>query len=167
MNNSLKARATKIMMKNQYKRISDKVIRRRKESDECFERGGEEQELDKELLQAINEAVQSNANVIINESCPGNESGPMKAYEMGKSYEELLKLWEEENQWKEVTVPSRKSLVEAIPPEDEPLTEEEERVKVLLENFHLSPPQVQGEDDCLITRTMRQSKITEYYKPKK
>ncbi len=103
---------------------------------------------------------------------------------------------EETEAWEEVSVPSRRCMVEAIPPEEEPLTEEEEKLKVLLENFHLSkrerpvpPPQEEthspidrewydaliwrenrrkhNDDDCLITRVVRQSKLTEFFKPKK
>ena len=93
----------------------------------------------------------------------------------------------ESEEWKEVPVPSRRCMVEAVPPE-------EEKLIVLLENFHLSPespvPPPQEEthspidrewydaliwrenrrkhpDDCLITRVVRQSKLTEFFKPKK
>lgn len=126
----------------------------------------------------------------------GNESGPMRPCERGLSSEELHALWERENElWKETSVPLRRNTVEAIPPEDESLTEEEERLKVLLENFHLSkrenipPPQEENhypidrewydaliwrenrrkhsDGDCLITRVVRQSKLTDFFKPKK
>ena len=70
---------------------------------------------------------------------------------------------QETEEWEEVPVPSRRGMVEAVPPEDEPLTEEEERLKVLLENFHLS----KREDDCIITRVVRQSKLTEFFDLKK
>lgn len=103
---------------------------------------------------------------------------------------------QETEEWEEVPVPSRRGIVEVIPPEEERLTEEEERLKVLLENFHLSkrerpvpPPQEEShspidrewydaliwrenrrkhsDGDCLITRVVRQSKLTEFFKPKK
>lgn len=44
-----------------------------------------------------------------------------------------------EDDWEEVPVPSRKNPARTVP-HDKPLTEEEERLKVLLENFHLTEP---------------------------
>ena len=94
---------------------------------------------------------------------------------------------QETEDWEEVPVPSRRGMVDAVPPmEEEPeegfLKEEVEEVCALLRKVHLGPPpshnglearmwqehqRRHSDDDCLITKVVRQSKLTEFFKPKK
>ncbi len=158
---NFKIRCTKAILKRQY---SKSGARKLKELEEMRKKPRKEAE---EILDEVETTEDED------ELLPGNESGPMRTCEKELSVEELRVLWKKENNiwsevpvqtrinlmkavplkenniWREVPVQTRRNLVEVVPPkevliEDEPLTEEEQRLKVLLENFHLSPPQVQG-----------------------
>lgn len=154
---NFKIRCTKAILKRQYSKGGERKL---KELEEMRKKPRKEAE---EIL------AESETTEDEDELLPGNESGPMRTCEKGLSVEELHVLWEKENNfwsevpvqtrrnlvkavppkenniWREVPVQRRRNLVEAVPPkkvliEDEPLTEEEQRLKVLLENFHLTEP---------------------------
>lgn len=131
---NFKIRCTKAILKRQYSKCGKRKL---KKLEEMRKKPRKEAE---EILDEVETTEDED------ELLPGNESGPMRTCEKGLSVEELHALWEKENNfWREVPVQRRRNLVEAVPPkkvliEDEPLTEEEQRLKVLLENFHLTEP---------------------------
>lgn len=184
----LRRKAQKAMIRKQYNRRGERILKKIRSK-------GKETIKNAELID-----VPSRFNVLIDNESDTSDTNDLPSwlndplddkmiippkillyYQEEPLEKEVVK---ETEDWEEVPVPSRRGMVEAIPPEDEPLNEEEERLKVLLENFHLSPEgearynwlrgkmlkehqRRHADDDCLITRVVRQSKITEFFKPKK
>lgn len=121
---------TRKQLKKQYKKLTRKQLKKTQEDDY------EVIDWDFDYITVLTKSGKIETRLVPGNGCEMSDEELKKwESELNSRMEKNAELKESENDdWQEVPVPTRRGVV------DEPLSEEERKLKVLLENFHLTEP---------------------------